>query len=198
VATTTHTHHKIFRGDSLRTLLSEADLRGGVRQLADEIRDHYGEQPITIIAVLTGAVVLLADLIRLLDMPLRIGFVRASSYRGQSTSSGHLVVDVKMLPDIRNKEVLLLDDIFDTGRTLLNLLHEMDHLNPATIRSAALLRKQGQQQVAIEPDHVAFEIPNEFVVGYGLDYNDLYRNLPYLAALDPADLTLHSTQEHSA
>ena len=198
MATTTHTHHKIFRGDSLRTLLSEADLRGGVRQLADEIRDHYGEQPITIIAVLTGAVVLLADLIRLLDMPLRIGFVRASSYRGQSTSSGHLVVDVKMLPDIRNKEVLLLDDIFDTGRTLLNLLHEMDHLNPATIRSAALLRKQGQQQVAIEPDHVAFEIPNEFVVGYGLDYNDLYRNLPYLAALDPADLTLHSTQEHSA
>ncbi len=182
----------------MRTILSEAELRTGVQRLAGEIRDHYGDQPITIIAVLTGAVVLLADLIRLLDMPLRIGFVRASSYRGRSTTPGHLIIDVKMLPDIRDKEVLLLDDIFDTGRTLLNLLHEIDGLNPATIRSAVLLRKKGQQRVAIQPDHVAFDIPNEFVVGYGLDYNDLYRNLPHLAALEPADMTMDSAGEHSA
>jgi len=181
----------------LRTLLSEAELREGVERLATEIRDHYGDQPVTIIAVLTGAVVLLADLIRRLDMPLRIGFVRASSYRGQTTTPGHLVIDVKMLPDIRDKQILLLDDIFDTGRTLLNLLNEMDGLDPASIRSAVLLRKKGQQQVAIQPDHVAFEIPNEFVVGYGLDYNDLYRNLPHLAALDPADLNIHSAEGHS-
>lgn len=181
----------------MRTLLTEEELCEGVERLAREIREHYGDQPITIVAVLSGAVVLLADLIRRLEMPLRIGFVRASSYRGEATSPGHLVIDVDMLPDIRDEQVLLVDDIFDTGRTLLNLLNEIDSLKPASIRSAVLLRKQGRQTVSVQPDHVAFEIPNEFVVGYGLDYDDHYRNLPHLAVVEPADLKTDTAEEHS-
>ncbi len=178
----------------MRKLLDEAQLREGVSRLADELRHHYGDRPITIVAVLTGSVVFLADLIRRLEMPIRIGLVQARSYRGQATSPGALVINTDMLPDIREQDVLVVDDIFDTGRTLLELLHEIDAMGPSSLRSAVLLRKRGRKEVEIDPDHVGFEIPNQFVVGYGLDFNDLYRNLPYLAAMQPGDLEAGSPQ----
>lgn len=172
----------------MKPLLTEDELREGVGRLADDIGRHYGHRPLTIVAVLTGSVVLLADLIRRLDMPLRIGLVQARSYRGPTTLPGSLVLNLDMLPNLRGRDVLILDDIFDTGRTLLELINELDQLGPATVRSAVLLRKKGRQVVDIEPDHVAFEIPDEFVVGYGLDYNDAHRHLPYLAVLEASDL----------
>ena len=92
------------------------------------------------------------------------------------------------MPDISGREVLLIDDIFDTGHTLDELITLMNDLGPATIRSAVLLRKRGRQEVDLEPDFVGFDIPNEFVVGYGLDYEDDYRNLPYVAALEPHEI----------
>jgi hypoxanthine phosphoribosyltransferase len=137
---------------------------------------------------MTGSVVLLADLIRLLDMPLRVGVVQARSYRGNATTPGQLSINSESLPDIAGRHVLVVDDIFDTGHTLFELLDQFDAMNPASLRSAVLLRKKGRQQVAMVPDHVAFEIPDEFVVGYGLDYRDEYRNLPHLAALESIDL----------
>ncbi len=174
----------------MRQILDEDQLREGVGRLADEINGYYQGRPLTIIGVLTGSVVLLADLIRLLDMPLKVGLVQATSYRG-ATTPGALELNLDLLPDIANRHVLIVDDIFDTGHTLAALLAHFTALRPAQLRSAVLLRKAGRVEVPVQPDHVAFEIPNEFVVGYGLDYADLYRNLPHVAALEPADLALH-------
>lgn len=171
----------------MRTLLTEEEVQQGVRRLANEILTTYDNRPLTIVGVLTGSVVLLADMIRQLTMPLRVGVVQASSYRG-ATTRGPLTINSDLMPDIANHEVLIVDDIFDTGHTLVELISLMDKLGPTSIRTAVLLRKTGQQQVDLQPDFIGFEIPNEFVVGYGLDYADEYRNLPYVATLDPEDL----------
>jgi hypoxanthine phosphoribosyltransferase len=160
----------------------------GVARMADEINAFYGNKPLTIIGVLTGSVVVLADLIRLLNMPLRVGVVQARSYRGASTQRSELNINSESLPDLVGRDVLVIDDIFDTGHTLFQLLNKIQELDPRSLRSAVLLRKRGRQQMQREPDHVAFEIPNEFVVGYGLDYNDAYRNLPYIAALEADEI----------
>ncbi len=175
-------------GGTLKTLLSEQQLQGGVARLADEINAHYQGQPLTIIGVLTGSVVLLADLIRLLTMPLRVGVIQARSYRGSATTPGELTIQADLLPDIRGRNVLVVDDIFDTGQTLLEISAQLRKFEPISLRLAVLLRKQGRQRVQIEPDHVGFEIPDEFVVGYGLDYQDEYRNLSFVAALEAAEL----------
>lgn len=170
----------------MKVLLKEVELAEGVRQMAREIRDTYGNRPLTIVGILTGSVVLMADLIRLLDMPLRVGVVQTSSYRG--TERGGLKINSEMMLDITGRDVVLIDDIFDTGHTLAKVIDLLQKFGPNSLRSAVLLRKSGRQEVGYRPDFVAFEIPDEFVVGYGLDYNDEYRNLPYLAALEPSDL----------
>jgi len=171
----------------MRTLLSKEEVEQGVSNMAREIVETYGDKPLTIVGVLTGSVVLLADMIRKLSMPLRVGVVQASSYRG-AIRRGPLVINSDLMPDIANQDVLVLDDIFDTGHTLVELLSLMDTLGPTSIRTAVLLRKFGQQEVELQPDFVGFDIPNEFVVGYGLDYRDEFRNLPYVAYLEPDDL----------
>ncbi len=172
----------------VKVLLSETELQQGVERLAAEITARYGRQPLTVVGVLTGSVVLLADLIRQLSMPLRVGLVQASSYRGTATQPGELSINAEFLPELKDRNVLLVDDIYDTGHTLTALVAKIQVLQPASISSAVLLRKVGQQEAALQPDFVAFDIPAEFVVGYGLDYNDLYRNLPYLAALEPDEI----------
>lgn len=172
----------------MKTLLDEGQLRDGVHRLAREITSYYENRPLTIVGVLTGSVVLLADLIRQLEMPLQVGLVQARSYRGRSTTPGPLVIHADLLPELKDQHVLLVDDIYDTGRTLFELVAQIDDLGATAVRSAVLFRKRGRQQVSLEPDHVGFEIPNEFVVGYGLDYNDMYRNLPYLASLEPQEV----------
>lgn len=172
----------------MKVVINEQQIRDGVARLAREITDYYADRPLTIIAVLTGSIVLLADLIRQLNMPLRVGVVQASSYRGSSTSRGPLVLNSDLMPDIAGRDVLLIDDIYDTGHTLVETIALLDDMQPASIRSAVLLRKNGRQEITYEPDYVAFEIPNEFVVGYGLDYQDAYRDLPYVAALEACDL----------
>ncbi len=177
----------------MKTLLGEEELRQGVRRVAEEIRAHFENRPLTILGVTAGSVVFLADLIRLLDMPLRVGLVQARAYRYHEVRPGPLVIHTDMLsPDVRDRNVLLVDDIYDTGERLLEIVPLIDDLNPASVRTAVLLRKEGRAKVALEPDFVAFDIPNEFAVGYGLDYGDLYRNLPYVAALEPEDMVEES------
>jgi hypoxanthine phosphoribosyltransferase len=172
----------------VKPLLSEGEIRVGVERLAGEIGRHYAGRPLTILGVLTGSLVLVADLIRRLDLPLRVGVIQTRSYRGPGTRPGQLQINDTMLLDIKGRDVLLVDDIFDTGRTLAALIEQIKSLEPRSVRSAVLLVKQGRQEVAMRPDHVAFEIPNEFVVGYGLDYQDAYRHLPYVAMLEEQDL----------
>lgn len=171
----------------MKTLLSEEVLQDGVRRMAEEINQSYAGKPLTIVGVMTGSIVLLADMIRLLKMPLRVGVVQASSYR-DSTESGDLVINADLMLDITGHDVLVLDDIFDTGNTMVKLLELMADMQPTSVRSGVLLRKQGRQVVDYQPDFVAFEIPDEFVVGYGLDYRDEYRNLPFLASLESSDI----------
>lgn len=154
--------------------------------MAQQINDAYGDRPLTIVGVLTGSVVLMADLIRKLKMPLRVGVVQTSSYAG--TERGKLSINTEMMLDITGQDVLLIDDIFDTGNTLQEVTQLISDLGPSSLRSAVLLLKTGCQEVDWRPDFIAFDIPDEFVVGYGLDYNDVYRNLPYLAVLESADI----------
>ena len=156
--------------------------------MADEIHGQLGRAPLTIIGVLTGSLLLTADLVRLLEMPLRVGMVEASSYRG-GTTRGRLSVRTDLLPELDGRRVLLVDDIFDTGHTLREICRQIRSRRAASLHSAVLLRKKGRQEVADQPDFVAFDIPDAFVVGYGLDYRDAYRNLPYVAVLEPGDIT---------
>jgi hypoxanthine phosphoribosyltransferase len=178
----------------MHVLLTEQQIREGVSKVAQQIDADYEGRSLTIVSVLTGSLVFLADLIRLVHVPLRVGVVQAASYRGAGTDPKPLVISKELLPDIRGRHVLLLDDIFDTGNTIVGLLEQLSTLQPASIRVAVLLRKEGRQQVEFEPHYCPFSIPNEFVVGYGLDYNDEYRNLPYLAGLDQLDLGHGSEQ----
>jgi hypoxanthine phosphoribosyltransferase len=176
----------------VKKLLAEDEIRACVQRLARQIGDHYEGRALTVVGVLTGSIVLVSDLIRYLDLPLRLGVIQARSYRGAATSPGPLTIDSSMLPDIRGRDVLLVDDIFDTGRTLGALVDQFAALEPRSLRTMVLLRKAGRQQVTLRPDYVGFEIPDVFVVGYGLDYQDAYRHLPYLAELQADDLSAGS------
>lgn len=155
--------------------------------MAADVNARYANRPLTIVGVMTGCIVLLADMIRLLKMPLRVGVVQASSYR-DGTTSGDLVINSDLMLDITNHDVLVVDDIFDTGKTMVKLLDAMKTLEPKSLETGVLLLKKECQQVDYRPDFVAFEIPDEFVVGYGLDYRDEYRNLPFLAALEEKEI----------
>jgi hypoxanthine phosphoribosyltransferase len=170
----------------LKPLVTQDQIRESIDQLAAEICRRENGRPLTVIAVMTGSIIFLADLVRKLDMPLRVGVIQARSYQG--TNRGALSVNVDMLPEITGRDVLVIDDIFDTGHTLLEVISLLGQHRPRSIRSAVLVLKRGKQQVQIRPEYVGFEIPDVFVVGYGLDYNDAYRNLPYLAALEPEDI----------
>jgi hypoxanthine phosphoribosyltransferase len=177
----------------VKVILDEDELKRGVDNLASQISSLYQKRPLTIVAVMTGSVVLLADIIRLLSMPLRVGVVQAASYQGDQR--GELKINSELMPDISQRDVLLIDDIFDTGHTLEHVVQTLAQFSPKSIRSAVLLKKTGRTEVDYDPDFVGFEIPDKFVVGYGLDFNDEYRNLPFLAVLDETDLLRHQQEQ---
>ncbi len=172
----------------LRILIETDELAARVCELSSELREAYGDKPLTVLGVMTGSLVLMADLIRQLEMPLKVGVMQARSYRGTATSAGDLALNLDMMPQIAGQDVLVVDDIFDTGHTLENVLASIREHQPTSVRSLVLLSKSERHEVAIRPDFVGFHIPNEFVVGYGLDYQDLYRNLPYVAALEDHEI----------
>jgi hypoxanthine phosphoribosyltransferase len=168
----------------MEILIPAERIQERIGELALEINADFRDlRPITIVGVLTGSLMFLADLVRRLDLPVRIGLIQASSYRGPTTTAGELRIQPELQPDVHGRHVLLLDDILDTGRTLDHLLRHLGGLGAASIRSAVLMRKHGRQEVAVVPDYCGFEIPDVFLVGYGLDYNDEYRQLPYVAVL---------------
>lgn len=163
-------------------ILIPADrIKTRVEELGRQIAADYAGQSVTIIGVLTGSLIFLADLVRQLDLPLRIGLIQASSYRGATTTASDLQINPELLPDVRDRHVLVLDDILDTGQTLKKLTQHLRELDVASLKVGVLLRKRGRQQVEMEPDYCGFDIPDAFVVGYGLDYNDEYRHLPHIA-----------------
>ena len=168
----------------MNILIPAERIQKRVNELGREIAATYPDnEAVTIVGVLTGCLVFLADLIRHLDLPLRIALIQASSYRGAATSPGELRIQPDISLDVRGRNVLILDDILDTGQTLRHLVEHLRELEPLSIKVAVLLRKQGRQRFEVTADFIGFEIPNEFVVGYGLDYNDEYRYLPHVAVL---------------
>ncbi len=172
----------------MRILISECEIRQRVTELGAAISEEYAGKPLTVLGVLTGSVILLADLIRATSVPLRVALIQASSYPGARMEAGPLSVDRSLVPDLNQRDVLILDDIFDTGRTMLGLISVVQEYRPRSLRSAVLLWKTARTCVDLRPDYFGFSIPDEFVVGYGLDFNDEFRHLPYIAVPDEADL----------
>ena len=171
----------------MRILLSESQIATRLDELGHELSTAYRDRPLTVVGVLTGSLLFVADLMRKLDVPHQVGFLQASSYR-TGTKAGTLSVNRDYFPVITDRDVLLIDDIFDTGCTLSTLLELLHAARPRSLRSAVLLWKDGTHKVPLRPDFFGFKIPNEFVVGYGLDHNQNYRHLPHIAVLEPCDL----------
>ena len=172
----------------MRVLISEEQIRERVVELGAQLSREYEGRPLTVLGVLTGSVVLLADLIRATNVPLRVALISASSYGGTRTSPGELSVNSSLVPDLSGRHVVILDDIFDTGKTMVGLLDAVQQFGPASVKSAVLLWKTERTCVNLEPDFFGFQIPDEFVVGYGLDYNDEFRHLPFVGIPDATDL----------
>lgn len=172
----------------MKTLISETEIRDRVLQLGETLSREYEGRPLTILGVLTGSIVLLADLIRASSVPLRVALIQASSYGGTRTSPGELSINDALVPDLKGRDVVILDDIFDTGRTMVGLIQTVKSFEPRSVKSAVLLWKTERTEVEMQPDFFGFKIPDEFVVGYGLDYNDEYRHLPFIGVMEDEDL----------
>jgi hypoxanthine phosphoribosyltransferase len=173
-----------WRGEVAGVLIGERQIIRRIRRLSREIERDFEGRELVIVALLTGTVMFLSDLIRNLSLPLRLDFIGVSSYRS-GTKSGELVFTKKLRLDVRGRDVLLLDDILDTGRTMVRVLAEIQALQPRRIKTCVLLNKAARRIGNIQADYVGFEIPDYFVVGYGLDFAERYRNLPFVGILHP-------------
>jgi hypoxanthine phosphoribosyltransferase len=166
-------------------LVSDAEIKKRLKKLGAEIMELYGEQEITVIAVINGAILFTADLLRNIDNPIRLDCIRISSYRNETRSTDKPQVLGNLSLDLSNRHVLLIDDILDTGKTLSLIVSMIKKLHPASVRTCVLLDKRGRREVEFEADFVGFQIPDKFVVGYGLDFAERYRNLPCIGVLKP-------------
>ena len=165
-------------------LVQPDDLKQRVRALGEAVTKEYADRDLLLIGVLKGAVFFLADLMRHLDIPCEVDFMAVSSYGSSTDSSGVVRILKDLDAPLEGRNVLIVEDIVDSGLTLQYLMRTLEARNPASIEVCALLTKPARRKVEIEPRYVGFEIPNRFVVGYGLDHAQRYRNLSYVAALD--------------
>lgn len=168
----------------MHCLIDERRIAQRVDELAAQITRDYAGRPLTLVGVLTGSLVFLADLMRRIDIPHKISLLQASSYRGTATSPDTLHLNLDLLPPLAGRDVLLVDDILDTGRTLSAVVAELQQRDAASVETVVLLWKKARTTAPIAPRYVGFEIPDQFVVGYGLDYNDEHRHLPYIGVVE--------------
>jgi hypoxanthine phosphoribosyltransferase len=173
-----------WRGEVERILITDAMLARRIRALAAEIQRDYRNREMVIVSLLNGTVLFLADLIRHLSLPLRLDFIGVSSY-GKGTESGDLVFTKELRLDVRGRDVLLVDDILDTGKTVARVREKLRVLKPKRLKVCVLLDKPTRRVEKVKADYVGFEIPDHFVVGYGLDFAEKYRNLPFVGVLKP-------------
>jgi hypoxanthine phosphoribosyltransferase len=167
-----------------RTLFHEQTILQRLDELADQITHDYAGKELTVIAVLNGSIFFMADLLRRIQLPLRLDCLSVSSYHGGTESSGTVTFDQTSLPDVEGRHVMILDDILDTGLTLRAICSRLEaEAKPASVRICVLLQKCKPRSQEMEADYVGFEIGDEFVVGYGLDYQERYRNLPFIGVL---------------
>jgi hypoxanthine phosphoribosyltransferase len=173
-----------WRAEVERILITAQQIARRLRTLSREIERDFMGREMVVVSLLNGTVMFLADLIRNLSLPLRLDFIGVSSY-GAGTESGDLVFTKELRLDVQGRDVLLVDDILDTGKTMYRVLAKLRLLNPRCIKTCVLLNKAARRVEAVEADYVGFEIPDFFVVGYGLDFAERYRNLPFVGVLHP-------------
>jgi hypoxanthine phosphoribosyltransferase len=168
-------------GDIGRILIPEDRLQARIRQLGAELtRDYHGRRPV-IVTVLKGALLFVADLMRAVELPVELDVMAVSSYGDDTRSSGIVRIVKDLDTSVTGRDVLLVEDIVDSGLTLQYLLEHIGSRHPATLATVSLLAREGRQQPGVTVDYVGFEIPDAFVIGYGLDVAQRYRNLPYIA-----------------
>jgi len=167
-------------------LVDEATIRQRVLALGEAISAAYAGQDLVLVSVLKGSIIFMADLVRAITVPHEIDFMATSSYGAATNSSGVVRILKDLNVSIQGRNILVVEDIIDSGHTLSYLLRLLQERQPASLRIVTLLDKPERRAVHIDVDWVGFAIPNEFVVGYGLDYNELYRNLPYIGVLRPS------------
>lgn len=169
-----------------RVLIDESTLRKRIAEMGTQITRDFTGLPLTVVTILQGGAFFMADLVREIHLPMKLGSISVASYHGGTESSGTVTFHQNQLPDIDGRHVLVLDDILDSGRTLDAILRRFgEEGSPLSLRSCVLLSKQIDRAVDLEPDYVGFRIGGEFVVGYGLDYDGEYRNLPEIGILKP-------------
>jgi hypoxanthine phosphoribosyltransferase len=172
-----------MQADLERVLFDEATIHRRLDELAQRISADYCDRELTVVAILNGSVILMADLLRRIPLPLKLDCLSVASYHGGTTSVGELMFRQVSLPDIAGRNVLILDDILDSGVTLATIREKLETAGPLSVRICVLLAKKRARVRAVDADYVGFEIADEFVVGYGLDYMERYRNLPCIGVL---------------
>ena len=174
-----------MNNDIERVLYSQEEINHRADELAAAITEKYQDQNPLVISVLTGAMIFTSDMLKRLNFKLNVDLVDVSSYDG-TDSTGQVKLDLDLKSDVKGRSVIIMEDIIDTGRTLKDLVQLLKDRGAKSVAICALLDKPGRREVSIEGDYVGFTTPNEFLVGYGLDYNNLYRNLPYVGVLKRA------------
>jgi len=172
-----------MQADLERVLFDEATIHRRLDELAARIAHDYRDRELTVIAILNGSIILVADLLRRIPLPLKLDCLSVASYHGGVRPSGELIFRQVSLPDVAGRHVLILDDILDSGSTLASIRDKIAAVGALSVRTCVLLAKKRTRIREVEPDYVGFEIADEFVVGYGLDYMERYRNLPCIGVL---------------
>jgi hypoxanthine phosphoribosyltransferase len=175
---------KSIRDDVETVLVTDEQLQAAVEEIAEELREDVGDSNPLMVGVLIGAFVFMADLVRALDFPLEVDFINASSY-GDCTEAGELEIVSDLTCEVSGRHVVLVDDIADTGQTLKALVRMFQERGAASVRSACLLDKPARRTCDFQPDYIGVTIPDEFVVGFGLDFAGNHRNLPFVGVLRP-------------
>jgi hypoxanthine phosphoribosyltransferase len=179
------THVEAYAPDIDRILITSDEIDEKLARMGEHITTDYAGRPLLLVGVLKGAFVVMADLARHVRLPLEFDFMAVSSYGAATKTSGVVRILKDLDHDLEGLDVLVVEDIVDSGLTLKYLLKNLAARQPRSLEVAALLRKEGIQQVPLDLRYIGFDIPNVFVVGYGLDYGERYRNLPYIATLRP-------------
>lgn len=164
-----------------RIIISEAEINEKVKSLGEELSNEYKDKPLLFVSILNGGFTFLADVIRAVNIPCEIAFMRVKSYFGNTVSSGNVEIVMDIDRDISSYHIVILEDIIDTGRTLKQIVEILKNRNPLSLKVVTLLDKPDRRVVDFVPDKALFTIPDLFVIGYGMDFDEKFRNLPYIA-----------------
>lgn len=179
-------HERTLYRDLTKVLITKEEITGAIKKLAKELTEEYRGKDLVCVCILKGAVMFFTDLLRELDIPLSIDFMAISSYGSSTKTSGVVRILKDLDHDVLNKDVLVVEDIVDSGLTLSYIKQTLDQRGARSVKLATLLDKPSRRRNDLQVDYACFQIPNEFVVGYGLDYAEQYRNLPDIGVLDPS------------